>query len=238
MKKFVLITIAVLIASSEAGGKVVTSRPSSRPSLTGLLAQSRKHESAGRYAQAARSARAAMVIAHAGASTKTGGVKARVARERVLQIRKDLRRLARRRSSARRLEALTSALTGRPGDQTLRERAIKICIIELDNPARAAVFVTEDTDQVLQTYIPMAAKSIDELAEAPCRELAEWYLNNLQKLSRLGRAVMLRRVVAYYGRFLKLHTAADAERRVAAEKHQQAVRQLAELGEKPAKAPL
>jgi len=179
-----------------------------------------------------------MVIAHAGASTKTGGVKARVARERVLQIRKDLRRLARRRSSARRLEALTSALTGRPGDQTLRERAIKICIIELDNPARAAVFVTEDTDQVLQTYIPMAAKSIDELAEAPCRELAEWYLNNLQKLSRLGRAVMLRRVVAYYGRFLKLHTAADAERRVAAEKHQQAVRQLAELGEKPAKAPL
>jgi hypothetical protein len=158
--------------------------------------------------------------------------------EQVFRIRNDLRRLARRESSARRLDALASALTERPGDQAIRERAIKICIVELDNPARAAVFVNEDTDQVLQTYVPMAAKSIDEVAEAACRELAEWYLDNIKKLSRFGRAVMLGRVAVYYGRFLKLHKTADAERRDAAEKYEQTVRQLSELGENPAKAPL
>ncbi|MDP6546441.1 MAG: hypothetical protein QGH60_20875 [Phycisphaerae bacterium] len=226
MRKFALITIAVLIASSAARGEVATSRPASRPSLAGLLTESRKHEAAGRYAQATKSARAAMAVVDDDEM------------EQVFRIRNDLRRLARRESSARRLDALASALTERPGDQAIRERAIKICIVELDNPARAAVFVNEDTDQVLQTYVPMAAKSIDEVAEAACRELAEWYLDNIKKLSRFGRAVMLGRVAVYYGRFLKLHKTADAERRDAAEKYEQTVRQLSELGENPAKAPL
>jgi len=221
MKKFALIAMVVLIASSVVRGEVAASRPS----LVGLLAESRKHESAGRYAQAAKSARAAMALAHADGLGQ------------VPQIRKQLRRLARRQCSVRRLDALVAGLAARPNDMAIRERAINICIIELDNPARAAVFVNEDTDQILQTYVPMAAKKIDEIAEAPCRELAEWYLSNLKKLSRFGRVAMLRRVASYYGRFLKLHTAADAERRQATEKYELAVRQLAELGEKPAKAP-
>ena len=228
MKKFALIAMVVLTASSVMRGKAATSMPAPRPSLAGLMRQSRKHESAGRYARAAKSARAAMAIAHTD-SDET---------EQTLQIRKDLRRLARREVSARRLDTLSSAMTARPDDQAIRERAIRICIIELDNPARASVFVNEDTDQVLQTYIPMAAKNIDQLAEAPCHELAEWYINNLKKLSRFGRTAMLRRVAGYYGRFLKLHQTDDAERRQAAEKYQRAVRQLSELGEKPAKAPL
>ncbi len=220
MKKFALITMAVLIASSAVRGKVAASRPS----LVGLLAESRKHEFAGRYAQAARSARAAMALAH------TGGMR------RVPQIRKRLRRLARRQCSARRLDALAADLAARPDDLAIRERAINICIVELDNPARAAAFINEDTDQILQTYVPMAAGKIDQIAEAPCRELAEWYLRNLKKSSRLGRVAMLWRVAAYYGRFLKLHTAADAERRQATEKYELVVRQLAELGETLAEA--
>ena len=222
MKKVALVAMSVLLASSVVRGKVATSRPS----FTELLAESQKHESAGRYAQAAKSARAAMAMAHAGKLSQ------------VPHIRKQLRRLARRQSSARRLDAMVSVLAGRPDDLAIRERIIKLCIIELDNPARASVFVNEDTDQVLQTYVPMAAKSIDKIAEAPCRELAEWYLNNLKKPSRFGRVAMLRRVVAYYGRFLKFHTTADAERRDAVEKYKQTVQQLSELGEKLAKAPL
>jgi|GEM_PF-2227896 len=226
MKKFIFIGTAMLIAFSVGRGEVATSRPSSMPSLTGVLAQAGRHESAGRYARAARSARMAMALARTEAP------------ERVAQIRKDLRRLARLESSARRLEVLTSVLVGRPDDLAVRERAIDICIVELDNPARAAALVNEDTDQILQTYVPLAARSIDELAEAPCRELAEWYINNLKKRSRFGRVAMLRRVVVYYGRFLKLHKTIDAEHRDATEKYERAVLQLAELGEKPAKAPL
>ena len=222
MKKFALITMAVLIGSSAVRGKV----PASGPSLAGLLAEAQKHESAGRYARAAKSARAAMAMAHTGGSLKE-----------VLFIRGQLRRLARRQCSARRLDALAADLAGRPDDMAIRERIINICIVELDNPARAAAFVNEDTDQILQTYVPLASVKIDEIAEAPCRELAEWYLSNLKKPSSLGRVAMLGRVAAYYGRFLKLHQAADAERRGATEKYELAVRQLAELGEKPAKAP-
>ncbi|MBL7220765.1 MAG: hypothetical protein ISS69_11670 [Phycisphaerae bacterium] len=226
MKKVVLIAIGLLLASSVVRGEVAASRPASRPSLAGLLAESRKHESAGRYAHAAKSARAAMAIAHAGKLRQ------------VPQIRKQLRRLARRECSLRRLDALAAVLVARPDDMAIRERAINICIIELDNPARAAAFVNEDTDQILQTYVPMAAQSIDKIAEAPCRELAEWYINNLKKPSRFGRVAMLRRVAGYYGRFLKLHKSDDAERRAATEKYELAVRQLADLGEKPSKAPL
>ena len=222
MKKCALIAIAVLTAISTVRGQVAVSQPS----LAGLLAESKKHESSGRYALAAASARAAMALARAGDLPEAP------------QIRKQLRRLARRQCSARRLEALSAVLAKRPGDLAIQERIINICIVELDNPARAAKFVNEDTDQVLQTYVPMAVKSIDRLAEAPCRELAEWYLSKLKKPSLLGGIAMLRRVEAYYGRFLELHRTADAERRQAAEKYELAVRQLAERGEKPAKAPL
>ncbi|MDP6637440.1 MAG: hypothetical protein QGG42_21285 [Phycisphaerae bacterium] len=231
MKKFALITTAVLISAAAIGAvkKVATSRPASgatsRPSLAGLMAQAAKYESVGQYAQAAKSARAAIAL-----SSKADPAD-------VARIRKQLRRLARRLSSARRLEALTDLLARRPDDLAIREKIIRLCVLELDSPVRAAKFINEDTDQVFQTYVPMAARKLDQLAEAPCRELAEWYLSHLKKPSRFGRIAMLRRAAAYYGRFLQLHTSVDAEQRRAAQQYELVAGQLADLGESLAKAP-
>jgi hypothetical protein len=223
MKKLALICAVVLVASISAQGKVAASRPS----MAGLRAKADKHESAGQYAQAAKSARAALAFASIGRRNIS----------QVPQIRKQLRRLARRLSSVRRLKALTAVLAKRPVDLATRERIIKLCVMELDNPTLAATFINEDIDPVLQTYVPLAAGKIDQIAEAPCRELAKWYSSCLEKTSRFGRIAMLRRVASYYDRFLKLHTAADAEQQQATLECERVVRQLADLGETFEKAP-
>lgn len=233
MKKIALITAALLLGSSAVWGKVAAKAPTTAPataparvrSLSVLMRQANQHEAAGDYALAVKSARAAMAMAHGGGAAKV---------PLVLQLRKQLRRLARRQGSMRRLATLNAALTARPGDLATRERIIKLCIVELDNPLKATAFVNEDTDQILQTYVPMAAKKVDEIvAEASCRALAEWYESNLKTLRGFGRVAMLRRAAAYYGRFLQLHKTADAESAKALEKYKDVARQLADLGESP-----
>ncbi|MCP4376154.1 MAG: hypothetical protein GY794_08285 [bacterium] len=230
MKKFALVALVLFSAALLGYAKGPTTKPAEPPklSLEEYLAEAKRFEEAGHYSQAAKSARAAMAI------PRYKGV------EVIAHIRKLLRRLAMRQQLARRLDAMAAVLVDRPDDLKVREKAIKICISELDNPARAAKFVNEDIDQILQTYVPMACRKITDLPEAPCRELAEWYINNLenQKVSNFGRVAMLKRVAAYYGRFLKLHKAEDTERTQADEKYQFVVGQLAELGEEPTQAPL
>jgi len=184
-----------------------------------LLTESRKHESDGDYAKAAHSARRALIVARAGSL------------KQVPAIRKRLRQLAARHGAMRRVAALSAALKKKPDHLATRDKIIRILVVELDSPAKAAKFVNDDTDQILQTYIPLAAKSIDKVTETGCRELAEWYLSHVKGASWVGRPAMLKRVAAYYGRFLKLHNADDQARAKAKEKYDSAVRQLGELGE-------
>jgi len=225
MKNCALIAVVVLINASAVcaavGGATTkpSTRPTSGPSLSGLMAQADKYESAGQYAQAAKYARAAL------ASTGELGLKS------IPQIRKQLRRLTRRLSSARRLETMTAALAKRPEDIAIRERIIKLCVVELDNPTMALEFINEDVDQILQTYVPLAAGKLSKIGEASCRELARWYLSHLKNPSRIGKVGMLRRVAAYYDRFLQLHKTVDDEHRHATQQRQSAVRSLAEMGE-------
>jgi hypothetical protein len=225
MKKCVVICAAVLInaASLGAAARVATSRPATRPApgptQASLIAQADKHESAGQYALAAKYARAAL----AGAGKR--GLKS------ISRIRKQLRRLALRLSSARRLEAMSAALAKRPEDIAIRERIIKLCVVELDNPTMALKFINEDVDQILQTYVPLAAGKLSKIGEASCRELAAWYASHLDKTSPVGKIAMLRRVAACCDRFLQLHKSVDDEHRHATQQRQSAVRSLAEMGE-------
>jgi len=237
MKKLISIAAACLCVSVGVcvqGAKPAvkpTNQPATQPAETPksrtvrLLAESRKHESAGDYAKAARSARGALIAARAGSG------------EHVHEIRKRLRQIAARQGAVRRLGALSAVLKKKPDHLATRDKIIRICIVELDSPKRAAKFVNEDTDQVLQTYTPLAAGSIDKVSETGCQELAEWYLSYVKSASWVGRPAMLKRVAAYYGRFLKLHTAADDARAKAKEKFDSVVRQLGELGEEPDEEP-
>lgn len=220
-------TVALLV-SEAAWGQAATTKPTStqpaksatkRPSLVGLMLKAEKLESAGQYALATRATREALSVSVVSNA------------RRVPEIRKQLRRLARLQSVARRLDVLISKLSDKPDDIVVRERIIRICVVELDAPARAAKFLNEDVDQILQTYIPLAAGDVDKLTEATCRELGQWYLSNIGKTSRFARVAMLRRAAACYGRFLQLHKSGGTEQSQAAEKYEQIVEQLAQLGE-------
>ncbi len=215
----VLIHAAAVCAAARGAATKPATRPTSSPSLAGLIAQADKHESAGQYAQAAKYARAAL------ANVGKGDAK------RIPQIRKQLKRLTRRLGSARRLATMSAALAKRPEDLAIRERIITLCVVELDNPKMALKFINEDVDQILQTYVPLAAGKLSEIGEASCRELAAWYLSHLKKPLGIGRIGMLRRVAAYYDRFLQLHKSVDDEHRHATQQRQSAVRSLAEMGE-------
>lgn len=231
MKKFALVWMMVLAACGYACGKaaapVKAPAPgkvaASRPSLIGLLARADKLESAGKYSQAAKSARAAIAVAKGS--------------KLVPLIRKRLRRLALLTASARRLSEMKAALARKPDDMAVRERIIRLCVIELDNPSLAMEFINEDVDQMLRTFVPLAARKIDRIPEAQCRELADWYASLLKTPSRLGTVDMLRRVATYCGRFVKLHTVVDEEHRRAAAGYADAVKRLSDIGETIEKSP-
>ena len=114
---------------------------------------------------------------------------------------------------AERLEALKKKLLAKPDDDATRNRIIEICLLEYDSPAQAAEFVTEDGDEAMRTYIPLAAKDIKELAEPQCLELARWYRSLAKNTPAMARkTVTLSRAIAYFEWYLDLHAKPDADR--------------------------
>ena len=224
MKKIALIAIVLLVASWACGKTAATKPAKSVKAVKSavviraeLIAQGDKYEAAGQYEQAAKTARTALARP--------------VTLLQARRLRKQLRRLAWRQGAVRRLGQLEALMKTRPDDLAIRERVIKLCLIELDNPALAGKYVNEDVDQVLQAYIPLVASKIEKLTDAPCLELGRWYLSNLKNTSHFARISILQRAARYYGRFLKLHTTVDAEQRQAAEKYKLIIEQLSQLGE-------
>ncbi|MBT3198988.1 MAG: hypothetical protein HN350_03640 [Phycisphaerales bacterium] len=226
MRKFALIAVMLLSASLTWGEAAAARRAKARPVKpvksaavirAELIARADKFEAAGQYELAAKTARTVL----AGSVT--------VLQKR--QLFKQLRRLAWRQGVARRLARLEASMKARPDDMAIRERVIKLCLIELDNPVLAGKYVNEDVDQVLQTYIPLAAGKLEKLTDAPCLELGRWYLSNIKNTSHFARITILQRAARYYGRFLELHTTVDAEQRQAAEQYKLLIEQLTQLGE-------
>ena len=118
-----------------------------------------------------------------------------------------------RMKQAKRFESLKKKLQANPDNDTTRNKVIEICLLEYDSPAQASKFVTEDGDEALRTYIPLAAKSMDELTEPQCLELAGWYRSLADNTSaKAHKLVALNRVISYFERYLDLHTKPDADR--------------------------
>ena len=114
---------------------------------------------------------------------------------------------------AERFESLKKRLLANPDNDTTRNKVIEICLLENDSPAQAAEFVTEDGDETLRTYIPLAAKSIDELTAQPCLELAKWYRSLADSSpAKAYKIVALNRTIDYFQRYLDLHAKPDADR--------------------------
>ena len=112
-----------------------------------------------------------------------------------------------------RLKSLMGKLAGDPRDMKTRTELILFCIVEFDAPSKAASLVTKGVDEKLAERVTLAAKKAEDLPEASCLELGNWYYETLlQKATGPSRTPLLKRAAGYYRRFLALHTKRDATR--------------------------
>jgi len=147
---------------------------------------------AGDYAEAYRLAGQAARIAAAIDSRSLARIQAKA------------RRLAAMEMACRQVPAAEAKLKADPNDPQARRDLIELHLIELNSPANAAAFLADGTDEVLRTYVPLAARDVRQLAPQACLELGRWYQHGLApKGTAAGRTSMLVRARAYYRAFLR-----------------------------------
>jgi formylglycine-generating enzyme required for sulfatase activity len=132
--------------------------------------------------------------------------------DRAQQIADKIKGLAAAQEGLKKIADLRARLERDPKNTVAREGLILAYLGELDDPNEAAKLVTPDVSEGLRTYVPLAAKKVEDLAEAVCLDLAEWYVAIAEKASPAGKGVLLGRAQACCERFLELHQAEDAGR--------------------------
>jgi formylglycine-generating enzyme required for sulfatase activity len=115
-------------------------------------------------------------------------------------------------AQATKLRALRAKLKKNAQDTVTRTELIILYVVELDKPPEAARLLTDDLDKVTRTCVPFAAKKLEDIDEATCLKLGDWYYEKLWKnASDTGKPVVLRRAMGYYRRFLERHAKKDVE---------------------------
>jgi sulfatase modifying factor 1 len=112
----------------------------------------------------------------------------------------------------RRRKYLEQRLQGKGEDVGVREALIRLYLLELNSPARAAKLVRQDISEELRTYVPMAAKPVTDLPEAACLELAAWYEKLAKTAPAAAGVTALRRAGSCYQQYLAVHEKEDMPR--------------------------
>jgi len=174
--------------------------------LVGLLISGADElAAAGKATEAADAYRQALSVATAARSDRTKEIM-----DKVRAINDALQ-------AEKKLAALKASLAADPKNVTTRTTLILIYLGERDDPAEAAKLLTQDVDEKLRTYVPLACKPFDELSEAACLELAQWYADMASKqlgkpTIEVARVCCLARAAFYISQFYKVHSASDTER--------------------------
>ena len=132
--------------------------------------------------------------------------------ERIREILDKIKQVSSGQESARKLKTLKARLESDPKDAAARTELIVAYLGEFDNPAEAVKLLASDLDERLRTYLPLSAKPVEELQEAACLELGNWYAELADKASAAGKGVLLGRAKGCCERYLELHTAQDVAR--------------------------
>ncbi len=127
-------------------------------------------------------------------------------------LQEHIRRVSRMQQIQAKVQNLQRALKKNPDKVNLRENIIMTYVAELNDPASALKYLRNGIDEVLATYVPLAAKDKSQLSESVCLELGRWYYKTLYKEAHWpgSRAAILRRAHDYYTRYLELHRKKDA----------------------------
>ncbi|MCX5670810.1 MAG: hypothetical protein NTU94_05755, partial [Planctomycetota bacterium] len=185
--------------------------------LEALLAVADDRSDAGDVSGAAGLFRRASMIATA------------VGADRKAEIQFRSERSAARARIRKQVDGLQARVEADPNDADARNQAVQLCVVELDDPARAATFLNETCDAQMRKYVPAVLKGLDDAPEVACMELARWYQNLAASAGPAGKAAMLKRAHGYYERYLGLHTSDDLPRSQAALAMRKIEEQLARL---------
>jgi alpha-galactosidase len=148
-----------------------------------------------------------------------------------------LENLASQQKVEKQVETLKAKLEADPKDAAARKELVRLCLVEMDDPAEAAKFLEETLDDAIRKYVPAAARPVEDAPEVACTELGDWYRALAdQAAAPASKGAMLRRAQGYYRRFLELHTAPDLGRTAAALTLKKIEDALAKLGAASQKA--
>lgn len=160
-----------------------------------------------------------------------------VGQERKPQVQGRIEHLTARQKAEKQVADLKTKLETDSADAATRNELVRLCLVEIDDPAQAAKYLNDSCDEAMRKYIPAVAKGVQDAPELACVELGNWYLGLADKATAAGKGAMMARAYAYYDRFLSLHKAEDAARSEALMARKKVEEALAKLGETRADIP-
>lgn len=102
-----------------------------------------------------------------------------------------------------RIEAYKAKLKADPKDEYSRGRLVMLYLVEKDDPATAAKYLSAASAETLRTYVPLAVKDPAGLAPQVCGELGLWYAGLGGSASAPARSAMLTRAQGYLRAFIQ-----------------------------------
>jgi tetratricopeptide (TPR) repeat protein len=133
----------------------------------------------------------------------------------------------------READSLKALIEMNPQNAQVRERLVRLYLVDLDNPVEAAKYVEGVADPPLAKYVAAAAKGLESAPELAAKELGQWYVALAERALAGAKAAMYARAKAYYERFLELHTAEDLDRTTVAMVLKKVAAELATLTAPP-----
>jgi hypothetical protein len=112
----------------------------------------------------------------------------------------------------RRARDVRTMLVRQPENVGVREGLVRLYLVNLNDPVRAAEVLKGVEDEDLKKYVPAAARPLEEAPELACLELGEWYAGLAEAAPDDAKADMYGRSKAYLERFLTVHEAKDMRR--------------------------
>ena len=126
------------------------------------------------------------------------------------EIQEKIRVAGARQALQARVKYLEAELAKAPDNSKARDSLIKLCLLDLDSPQKAAKYLNDDVDEMLRTYVPLAAGPISELKESACLELGQWYKSLADKTAKkTSKLAPLKRARQYLERYLAVHAEKD-----------------------------
>ena len=124
---------------------------------------------------------------------------------------------AARQTTLAKADQLAKQLETNPGDTAARDEIIRLYLVDLDSPDRAARFLDADRTASLDgKLVLLAGMTAGNLPEPACRKLADWYAGLADQAPPQAKAAMLIRAITYLETYLAKHAAPDAARTEAA----------------------